>query len=158
MSATVQELDMPPATGSPVTRDDAPVGREVPLPRLRTMLSPEEVLERASFASRRGRLAGFEPGGAGLFSVAAFGQPFDRVLIVEAQRDGPATVLRFSTRLLRKWPALFIAVAVFTVWPGVWLTHSLLQTYFPGSLVANWPYWWYLPLSVLPLPWAAKSM
>lgn len=140
--------------------DGALVPRDVPLPTVETALTPEAITDKLAFASRRGRLAGYEAGqGGGLFGVAAFGHPFDRVLIAEARKADGGTALVFRTMLPMKWPATFIAVTIFTIWPGVWLTDSLLKTYF-----ASYPWWgvqtwmWYLPLTVLPLPWMIKSM
>jgi hypothetical protein len=158
------QTELPPAQERPVAMADSAEGegtlvpRGVALPRVRTALAPEAIVARLDFASRRGRLAGFRPG-PGLFSVAAFGQPFDRVLIADARGEEGGTVLEFRSALLLKWPAIFIAVTLFTIWPGVWLTDSLLSTYF-----ASYPWWglrtwmWYLPLTVLPLPWMAKGM
>jgi hypothetical protein len=140
--------------------DEAIVPRDVPLPKVETPLPPEAIVERLAFASRRGRLAGFEAAqGGGLFGVAAFGQPFDRVLIAEVERGDGGSTLEFRSALLKKWPVIFIVVTLFTIWPGVWLTNSLFITYFP-----SYPWWgvqtwmWYLPLTVLPLPWMVKSM
>ena len=159
--ADAPKTDAPAQAAKPdVGEDEAPVPREVPLPRVETSLTPEAIVEKLAFASRRGRLAGCHAGqGGGLFGVAAFGQPFDRVLIADAKKASGGTTLQFRMTLPMKWPSVFIAVTISTIWPGVWLTDSLLQTYFP-----SYPWWgvqtwmWYLPLPVLPLPWMIKSM
>lgn len=61
----------------------------------------------------------------------------------------------------RLLPGAFLAVLVLTVWPGVWLTHSLLRTYFPGygSPDALWSptWWWYIPLTALSVPLGMRS-
>ncbi len=153
-SATPQ----PPAPA--IGEDEVPVPRAVPLPTVETSLTPEAIVEKLAFASRRGRLAGFHAGqGGGLFGVAAFGHPFDRVLIADVQKSNAGAALSFRTTLPMKWPSIFIAVTISTIWPGVWLTDSLLKTYFP-----SYPWWgvqtwmWYLPLTIVPLPWMAKSI
>lgn len=148
----------------------------VPLPRVRVAgLSLPEALARLDTAARRGRMAGLalpEPGaprraGAPLFSVAAFGTPFDGLL--EAFADGPAPAsavggaerasgvemtLRFRVRLRPLVPAVFLAVLILSIWPGVLLMDSFLGL-IPGSSTW-WPtWWWYVPLMVAtsPLAW-----
>jgi len=131
------------------------------LPEIETSLGEGEILERLGTLSRRGKLPGFEHGGhAGLFSVAAFGTYFDRVLVGEADREGEGTHLRSRTVLPLKLPVAIGLVLALTVWPGVWLTDSMLATYWGwyGAQVARmgWlTYAWYLPL-MLPLPWMYK--
>jgi hypothetical protein len=155
--------DPTPADTRPSGPGGRPPGRseeDQPLPTIETELSPEQVLERIATLSRRGHMPGFEAGGhGGLFSVAAFGKPFDRAVIAEAGREGGVTRITFRTKLLPLLPWVFAAAGVFTVWPGVWLTHSLLTAYFSGYPSALWVTCaWYLPLAVLPLPWAAVKV
>jgi hypothetical protein len=145
---------------SPPADDEPPVPRDVPLPALETSLEPAAIVEKLAFASRRGRLAGFHAGQeGGLFGVAAFGLYFDRILVADARSGAAGTRLTFRTKLPLTWPAICIAVLIFTIWPGVWLTDSLLVTYFPSY--GEWwlkTWMWYLPLSVIPLPWAVRSI
>ncbi|MBL8762700.1 MAG: hypothetical protein JNM07_00335 [Phycisphaerae bacterium] len=111
-------------------------------------------MERLDRAARRGKLAGFERGsGAVLFSASAFGSPFDGV--VEARHDAVRGILSFRWRVRPMMPWLFVLLTVVTIWPGVWLTDSLLVTYFSWYRIPTW--WWYVPLSVLPLPWVARA-
>ncbi len=109
--------------------------------------------------ARAGKLPGFHRLAPTSFSARIFGQPFDRDLIVDAADSPNGSVVRLSSRLRRKFPVIFVIVAIFTVWPGVWLTDSLIQTYFTGAsswIIKTWM--WYLPLSIIPLPFAARSM
>lgn len=127
------------------------------LPIVRTVLEPQAVVDRLEALARRGKLPGFDRTRNALFEVEAFAEPFDRVLIAQAARapDG-ATLLHLRTRTLRKMPLLYILVTVLTIWPGVWLTDSMVHTYFPSWTFPTWA--WYLPVTVLPLPWMARSM
>lgn len=128
------------------------IGAEIVTPH-----SPEEIVSRLTSLAKRGDLPGFAPGrGEVLFSVAAHGSPFDKRVIAVCFRDGGQTRLRFRTRLNRKSPLVMSLVTLITIWPGVWLTDSMLRTYFPGYDYATWM--WYLPLSILPLPWAVRSV
>jgi len=141
-------------------------GQEAPSPQalaaVRTALTPAQVLAKAKEASKRGRLPGFEErGDGGLFSVVAFASPLDRRVVVTATPDGgdpAATLLRFRLLLRPLLPAVFLLIAATTIWPGVWITESMLESYFPGSWIARYTWWWYIPLSALPLPWAGISM
>lgn len=126
---------------------------------VRTPMSAAQVLAKAKEASKRGRLPGFEErGDRGLFSVLAFASPLDRRLVVTDHAGDGITLLRFNLVLRPLFPLVFIVVAVTTIWPGVWITESMLESYFPGSWIARYTWWWYIPLSVLPLPWAGISL
>lgn len=123
---------------------------------LRDLLVPlaaEEILRRLDEAARRGKLPGFAaaaPGREVLFTLTDFGSPFESVLAAAATAEGSATRLRFSIRLKPVMPAVFAIMLVITIWPGVWLTDSLLRTY--SSWYMSLPDWatyaWYLPLTV----------
>lgn len=142
--------------------------REIPLPTLRTPLSPEAVLERLDRLSKRGKLPGFArvqqlrgpgtPSGAA-FRVLVFGSPYDQELIAalapEPAASGPAsgpgaTALSFRLRLLRKTPTIMIGTIVLTLFPGLPLTDTMLKAYFDWYRIETW--WWYVPLTVLTLP------
>ena len=124
---------------------------------IRTRLSAEEILECVGKVSQRGRLPGFAGGRGGvLFMATAFGRPFDRVLEARAVMRPDGTELRFTSRLMRGLLWAFIALTAVSIWPGVWLTDSLLRTYFDWYRFATWM--WYLPVSVLPLPWAVRAI
>lgn len=129
-----------------------------PLPTLTVPLAPDEIVERLRTASKRGRLAGFAaPHPGGLFKAEAFASPFESELIATAQDAPGGRALAFRVRMLPRLPVIFAAVCIFTVWPGVWFTESLLQTYWPWLPQQVPTAWWYLPLSILPLPFAWRS-
>jgi hypothetical protein len=123
---------------------------------LRTRLSRSDVVARMRALSKAGKLPGFvetRGGGDGeLFRVAAFATPFDRELIVRADRESEAeTTLRWRLRVLPKLPIIMLVVSVLSVWPGVWLTDSMIRTYFPSyDFNTNL---WYIPLTLASLAW-----
>lgn len=122
-----------------------------PLPAIRTPLSPSQVLEKLSVASRRGRLAGFDRDTTThSFTALLFSEPFDHTLTAKVDPD-PAggSIIRSTAVMLRRMPVIFAIVLVLTVWPGVWFTDQMI----PGQWgwIPTW--WWYLPITVIPLPW-----
>ena len=124
------------------------------LPRVATLLSEDQVLERLSAASKRGRLPGFQAKRGGLFSVAAHGMPFDGVLTAQL-REGH---MEFALRMLPRLPAIFIVVLLFTIWPGVYFMDELVAQFLP-SLWRPWvTYYWYLPITVIPIPWIWRGL
>lgn len=158
------------AAASP--QDAAALARELstaPLPTLVVPLAASSVVETFDKLARRGKLAGFTPidpartdkaTAGSLFSIAAFGSPFDAVLFARIQiskRDAsqpPSTRLVFSRSLKTKGLYLFGLVLLLTIWPGIELTRSLLASTFPEQrwLIDTLPYW-YLPLTIISLPW-----
>jgi hypothetical protein len=126
------------------------------LPTIRVPIASREIGPRLEAAARRGKFAGFVPGsGNALFRVKDFGGPFESVLTARADDAGagpPGTSLRFELRLRPVLAWVYLAVLVVTVWPGVWLTDSMLRTYFTGYDFQTWM--WYLPLTVPFVPWA----
>lgn len=124
---------------------------------VRAHLGAPEILDRLDTAARRGRLPGFHRG-AGSFRIRIFGQAFERELVASIAHDGGGSVIRFRLRLMPMMPLVFGITTLVTIWPGVWLTDSMIKAYYPPAQ-DWWPTWaWYLPLTVLPLPWAARSM
>jgi hypothetical protein len=152
---------MPPPTQS---HQPAPPGLLAPQ-------SADEIVARLDEASRRGRLPGFAPRPPGaLFRVDAWGTPFDHDLVATADPAGSGTRLSFALRIRRRMPIIHAAILAFTVWPGVWLTDSMLKMWFTGYYhltqkpIFVWggfdafTYLWYLPLCALPLPWYWRSI
>lgn len=124
------------------------------LPAIATPLDAGECSLRAERLSKQGKLAGYAPG-PGLFSCAAFGAPFDYRLLAEHT----AGSVRFRAQRLRKLPTIYAGVLALTVWPGVVLTHSLLNTWFSWYPQVWWATWaWYVPLTLLPIPWAWRTV
>ncbi len=127
------------------------------LPEVRTAHAPEEILKRLEALARRGKLAGFHARPRdGLFEVACFGEPFDRRLVAHDSGEGGVTTLRFTAPILWKVPAIMIVVTLLTIWPGVWLTDSMLTTYFRWYTIPTW--WWYMPVTIVPLFWMVPRM
>lgn len=179
MSEAVQDASRNEGEGPPpadAPRSDATTEVEAetpvyplsePIPDVLTKLSPPGVLARLDRASRRGKLPGFTgEHREGLCAVSAFGEPFDRLMIIKAeQNDDGRTRLRFSLKLDLRIPALLLGLLAITVWPGEPLTHSLLVTYFDwyNSWTQGWfrTWMWYLPLTVPAVPltwrWAMKK-
>lgn len=135
------------------------------LPVIRSPLGVDAVLERLRTASKRGRLAGFSAPARAVpladFQVNAFGTPFEADLIgripSDAPTDNPSTgpsTIRFELRPRRKGLWLFAAGLVLSVWPGVLIVDSMI----PGEW--GWPttWWWYIPLTALPIPWALRAV
>lgn len=122
------------------------------LPTIRTSLSDTDVCERLRALSRRGKLAGYKQGGRGIFECDAFGQPFDSSLICTRQTD---TTVEFTLRMKPLLPTIFWVLMVLSIWPGVWLTDSMLRTWFDWYDFRT--HLWYLPLTILPLPWVYKK-
>jgi hypothetical protein len=127
------------------------------LPVVRCGLTPEQVVMAAEKRAKAGKLAGFARGsGEVLFVADVFGEPFDRTLVVKGETVEGGTRLTFAAPMKKRLPWIFIAVIAFSIWPGVTLTHSLLVTYFSWYTIATW--WWYIPITVIPLPWIYKKM
>ncbi|MBS0198305.1 MAG: hypothetical protein JSR77_16250 [Planctomycetes bacterium] len=124
---------------------------------INTPLGDDEILRRLEAAARRGKLAGFNDRDSScLFSVAAFGDQFDYRLCAHSQAAPGSRRLDFQLRMLLKMPLIMAVVLIITVWPGVWLTDSMLTTYFSWYTIPTWI--WYIPLTVLPIPWMWKRM
>jgi hypothetical protein len=122
--------------------------------RIATSMPIAAVADKAQQLSKKGKLPGFARAGDG-FSFAGFGEPFDYV--VTARSDASGVV--FDAAMHRKMPAIFAIVIVLSIWPGSWLTDSMLRSYFTGYNVAPWvTYAWYLPLTVVPLLWMIPRM
>ncbi len=132
------------------------------LPELSSPLSGVEIVAKLDAAARRGKLPGFHKADATkgesdiLFKLTDFGTPFESILDARATPAGGGSTLRFSAKLKPTMPWIFIATLVLSVWPGVWLTDSMIRTYFTSySDVSFWiTCAWYLPLTILPAPFA----
>jgi hypothetical protein len=148
--------------------DPAALARQ-PLPAIIMPMPPEALVQHLDKLARRGKLAGFAPIDAtkataapagSIFSIAAFGTPFDATLYAVAQPLGDVTSSSSSTRLTfsrvlkRKGLIGFGLVLLLTIWPGIELTRSLFASTFPEQrwLIDYLPYW-YLPLTIISLPW-----
>lgn len=126
------------------------------LPRVNAPVPPAQMATLLESAARRGKLAGYAPRRDGGFEVTAFGEPFDHDLrgLVEPTPGG--SIVRFSLHMRPKLPAFYVVLIAVSIWPGVWLTHSMLITYFSWYKIQTW--WWYIPLTVVPLFWMVPRM
>jgi len=140
---------------------------------VRTPLSEGEAVERLRTLSRRGKLPGFSdraPGG-GLFRADAFGFPFDGELIGRPEPGaGDGVRLRLTVRVKPRLPVVFAVVTALAIFPGVILTDAFLVSFGWYAAAAEWTqthlrlpadwftYAWYLPLSIVPLPWAVAKL
>lgn len=131
----------------------APPQNPTALPVLETPLAPAEVLARLDALARSGKLAGYRERDGG-FRVDAFASPFEKVLDATIT-PGPPSRIAFNLRLVRKLPFAFWIITLLTIWPGVWVTDSMLRLYFDAYRIETW--WWYLPLTILPIPWMWRT-
>jgi hypothetical protein len=136
-----------------------PEAQPAELPSLESPLSPETIVDRLDTLAKRGKLAGFQRGTPPtLFEAAAFGTPFDYRLIARGTSVGGGTLLSFVLKLPPKVPIVYAVIVVLSIWPGVWLTDSMLRTYFSWYTLSMWGTCaWYVPLTILPLPWMYKK-
>ncbi|MEM8757988.1 MAG: hypothetical protein AAGF47_09425 [Planctomycetota bacterium] len=124
------------------------------LPAIATDLSAADIAERARRMSTNGKLPG-HASDPGLFSCAAFGNPFDYRLVATKSDDR----LSFQAERLKKLPTIYAIALAVTVWPGVVFTDSLLNTWFSWYPNASWITWaWYIPLTLIPIPWIWRSL
>ncbi len=154
---TDQEPQPDPQPEAPAAPRPADVRRMIAnLPHIATDLDSNEIAKRARRQSERGKLPGFVATTPdGLYEANAFGNPFDYRLIAS---HAPGK-LSFTMKIKRKMPIIFWAVMAFTVWPGVLFTDSLLNTWFGWYPNETWiTFAWYIPLTVLPLPWLHKAV
>lgn len=133
---------------------------------VRTSISPSEALAAFAERARRGKLAEYRNGPLGSkggdFSVEAAAAPFDHKLVGSFESAEQATLIRLRLHRHGWMPLIFAVILIVAVWPGVWLTDSMLVTYFGwySSWVRSMPwltYAWYLPLTAGPLPWMWKG-
>jgi hypothetical protein len=123
-------------------------------PDLVVALDAAEIRRRMDLASRRGRVPGVHVGeGDTLFEVDGCGAPFEHHLVATGTPADGAIRVSFALVRRNRMPLVFAILLVVTVWPGVYFMDQLI----PGEW--NWiPTWtWYLPLTVLPVPWFWRS-
>lgn len=120
------------------------------LPRIKTPLAADEIGRRMIELAKRGKLPNHAPDPRHLFRCDLFGEPLDYSMSCAAKGDGGTTTLRFAAAMKLRAPVIFWIIAALTVQPGMWMTDSMIRTYIPSYDIPTW--WWYLPLTVLPLP------
>jgi hypothetical protein len=157
MTTLVSMPTPPPEATPPTDRADAAPGV---LPTLAVPLASDEILDRLGTASRRGRLPGFEgrpPGGA-LFRVAAFGHPVDAGLDARPHQVNGLVMLDFTLVIPRRLSVILALTLVLTVWPGVYFMDQLMIQIVPSVRAWLPTWWWYLPVSIVPIPWVWRSV
>lgn len=115
------------------------------------------IVRRMRALSQRGKLPGFEETADG-FKALAYGWIFDFDLAYRIDESPRGCSLTPALLLKRRMPAIVLAVLIFSVWPGVWITDSMLATYFSWYPHEFWKTCaWYLPLTIIPMPWVWKT-
>lgn len=115
------------------------------------------VVRRMRALSQRGRLPGFEETADG-FKALAYGWVFDFDLAFRIEDSPGGCTLTPALVLKRRMPAIVLALLAFSIWPGVWITDSMLSTYFTWYPHEFWKTCaWYLPITILPMPWVWKT-
>lgn len=116
--------------------------------RVRSSLDDAAITRRLEALAKRGELAGYAKVQGG-WEFAAFGAMIDVRMRMVREGEG---VLACRARLERKPIWVLVATTAIAVWPGSWLTDSMLRSYFSSY---DWnTYAWYIPLTILPVPWA----
>lgn len=125
---------------------------------LRVSIHRDEAIWKLEVMSRRGRLPGFRRTLSGC-EVAAHGQPFDKVMHLNAvDGAGRGAVFTPSLRLERRMPAITAVIFILVTWPGVLLTDSFMRMHL--AFYDAWTtqglktWWWYVPLCIISLVWA----
>lgn len=138
--------------------EDAPLASPAPgtLETVSTPLAPDAVIGRLTRLAKQGRLAGFRvisaPRSADppAFACTASGGIYDQEVIARITPESRGSRLTFELRLLKRMPAVAVAIVFLTLFPGLPLTDSMLRIYFSWYTIPTW--WWYLPLTVLMIP------
>lgn len=125
---------------------------------LRVSVHRDEAIWKLEVMSRRGRLPGFRRTLTGC-AVAAHGNPFDKVMLLNAaDSEGKGAVFTPQLLLERRMPVITLIIFIATVWPGVLLADSFMRLHLP--FYEQWTtnglktWWWYVPLTILSLVWA----
>jgi hypothetical protein len=146
-------------SGPPST--PAPWSKQATLPRVITDLGAGQLQNALSLRAKQGKLAGYEKRGERSFTLDAAGGLYERTLVAtiisDTNDNDDHTEIWFEGRLKKTVPIVVIAVLIFTIWPGVWLTDSILGVWFNWYRLNIW--WtsaWYIPLTLLAVPafWA----
>lgn len=134
------------------------------LPEIESPVAPSAVLERLDSAARRGKLPGFSGGKTEgdriTFELTDFGAPFESRLLGRAFASGEVSRIAFDPpRLKPLFPWVFAVILVLTIWPGGWLTDSMIRSYWDWYSSRPWwvTYAWYMPLTVPFCPLAMRS-
>ncbi|MGH7243505.1 MAG: hypothetical protein ACREJD_08830 [Phycisphaerales bacterium] len=122
-----------------------------------TPLAAGKISEKLLQMSQRGKLPGFAatPGG---FGALAYGWVYDFDLTGTFGGTDGATRIGFALKVKPKMPWIIAVTLALSVFPGVWITDSMLSIYFDWYPKEFWKTCvWYLPMSIIPIPWVWKS-
>jgi len=132
------------------------------LARFETQTPPDAAVAELRAMSKRGKLAGFREDDARTVRADAHGTPFDGDLILTIEPTQAGSRVEARTRLRQRMPAAFVLIILATIWPGLPLAEGFLLTFrwYERLVSGAFDTWmWYLPLTVLPAPWAiAKAI
>lgn len=121
-----------------------------------TPLGEGKIAEKLRAMSQRGKLPGFEAKSGG-FLALAYGWIYDFDLVGTIGGSEGATRIGFELLVKKKMPWIVAVLLAVSIWPGVWITHSMLSIYFDWYPAELWKTsLWYLPLSIIPIPWVWK--
>lgn len=136
-----------------ITSTSMSVPEHSPLPTIECHHAAQVAQEKVRELALRGKMPGFVLGkGEDLFEAQAFGHHLDYRMLASHEPGK----LRFELRMARRVPAVLLVVLAVTIWPGVWLTDSMLKTYFDWYTIPTWI--WYIPLTVIPVPFMWRRM
>lgn len=136
---------------------NVPAPWSLALPHITTTMSPDEVSQSAYKLSTKGKLAGYAKSSDG-FSADVFGTLYDRTLHATVSASSEGSEIRFASTLNKKFPVIVIVAFLFTLWPGVYFTDSLLSTWFSWYRLSIWmTSAWYIPLTLLAVPVLLKQ-
>ncbi|MBX3390083.1 MAG: hypothetical protein KF691_11605 [Phycisphaeraceae bacterium] len=122
-----------------------------------TSLSEAKIAEKLLEMSQRGKLPGFEPR-SGSFDALAYGWIYDFDLIGKYIAGTDGTRIEFGLVAKSRMPWIVGALLALSVFPGVWITDSMLSIYFDWYPKEFWKTCvWYIPLTILPIPWVWKT-
>ncbi len=122
-----------------------------PLPTVETKHAAAKVCSMLDTLSKRGKLPEYRRN-ENTFQILAYGNQVDSTLTgtITPLASGIGTIVRFGLKVQWKIPAIYAGLTIGSLWPGMWLTDSMLVTYFDWYRFATWM--WYVPLVVLPMP------
>ena len=147
---TIVSMDAGLPANTSSSEPPAPAPMAAPMDKL-------AVVRRMRALSQRGRLPGFEETADG-FKALAYGWVFDFDLAFRIDESPDGCTLTPALVLKRRMPAIVLALLAFSIWPGVWITDSMLSTYFTWYPHEFWKTCvWYLPITILPMPWVWKT-
>jgi len=133
------------------TSTSAPLPPLDALPAIVTALPEPDIRARMTGLAKRGKLPGHADSAAGAtFTADLFGEPLDYTLTARTSREGDSSTIRFTATMKPRTPAIFWALTLLTIWPGQWMTDSMIRTYFTSYDFNTWL--WYAPLFILPMP------